>query len=377
LEDGDRPERIAAIRAAMESYLRGTVFAPPARGFLYIERSTPMHGLRRGLVAAIDLERYDWHPDARPLIRATEGTVKERIPPRMEIRRDAPLESPHVILLVDDDRRSFIEGLGERAKKRPARYSTSLMQGAGTISGWLLDDKEAWSFAAAELERLALKGASGTGDPFLYAVGDGNHSLATAKAVWDEYKAAHEDDPAVMDHRARWALVEIENIYDEGIEFEPIHRAVFGTTLDEVLDALSAMPGFAARPVDSSADLVRLTEDASAARTRFGVIAGSEQVLVETSAQGLSTIVLQPILDSFAAARSGRSIDYLHGADETIRVSDETRAEARAVGILLPPVGKADLFSTVARSGPLPRKSFSMGEAVEKRFYLECRRLFG
>lgn len=379
LEDGDRAARLGSIRAAMRSYLDGGVFAPPVRGMMYIERKTPRHPLRRGLVLTIDLERYRWEPESRPLIRATEGTVQERIPPRMEIRREAPIESPHVLLLVDDDERTLIEGIGERAKSRRPLYSTPLMLGAGAVSGWLVDAPADLEYFADGLELLAERARTRYGEvpqdaaPFLYAVGDGNHSLATAKAVWEEYKAAHASDPNLMDHAARWALVEVENIYDDGIEFEPIHRAVFGAGADEVLSALAALPDFAARSVGGAAELGRLVAEGTAPKTRFGVVAGNRAVLVETSASGLSTDALQPILDAFISSGGERSIDYLHGAEEVVRVG----SGAGAVGILLPPVGKADLFSTVARSGPLPRKSFSMGEAVEKRFYLECRHLFG
>jgi hypothetical protein len=268
-----------------------------------------------------------------------------------------------VLLLIDDDKRALIEGIGDRIRTRKPLYRTPLMLGAGEISGWLVEGEADLEFFAAGLERLAEKAltkygkASAGADPFLYAVGDGNHSLATAKAVWDEYKAAHAADPGLMDHPARWALVEAENIYDEGIEFEPIHRAVFGAGMDDVVKALAAMPGFTASEIGGTDELRRLVADGAAPKTRFGVVAAGKTLLIETSARGLSTDVLQPLLDAFVSARPGCSIDYLHGEDETIRVG----RDQDAVGILLPPVGKSDLFSTVARSGPLPRKSFSMG----------------
>jgi hypothetical protein len=349
---------------------------------MYIERATPHHDCRRGLVLAVDLERYKWDPAARPLIRATEGTVPERIPPRMEIRRGAPLESPHVLLLIDDDERKLIEGLGERARARKARYETNLMLGAGSIRGWALDEEEDWNYLATGLERLAARAEERYGDeiaaeaPFLFAVGDGNHSLATAKAVWDEYKAAHASDAAIMAHPARWALVEVENIYDEGIEFEPIHRILFGTTVTELSAALSTLPAFSATKVADATALARLVAEDSIGHTRYGLVSADACLLIETATSGVSTESLQPILDTFVAASKTRSIDYLHGSAETIRVALSPSSGSHAVGILLPPVGKADLFSTVARSGPLPRKSFSMGEAIEKRFYLECRSLF-
>ncbi len=398
LDDGDRSSRVAGIRSAMDAYLADGVFSRPFRGAMYIERATPHHALRRGLVLAVDLERYEWEAESRPLIRATEGTVRERIPPRMEIRRGAPLESPHVLLLIDDDERSLIEGLGDRAPRRAPRYETGLMLGAGSIRGWALDREEDWAYLAEGLERLAARSAArygaedgaGSGDraaaPFLFAVGDGNHSLATAKAVWDEYKAAHASDPSLMTHSARWALVEVENIYDEGIEFEPIHRVVFGADLAAVAAALSALPAYSATTVGDPVALSRLVAAEGVGHTRYGLVSPSGCLLVETAAQGVSTEPLQPLLDSFVASAPGRTIDYLHGADETVRVAlqggsspaDAPRGTAApgAVGILLPPVGKSSLFATVARSGPLPRKSFSMGEAVEKRFYLECRALF-
>jgi len=386
LEDPGRGERIAAIRRHMKATLEGGVFSEALQGIVYIERSTPQHARRRGLVLSLDLERYDWSPAARPLIRATEGTVKERIPPRMEIRRGAPLESPHVIVLIDDDDRSLIEGLGRRAQKKPARYATSLMLGAGSVRGWVLDDEQDFEYLAAGLERLAAKARQryGTtdGDAFLYAVGDGNHSLATAKAVWDEYKAAHATDPGIMDHPARWALVELENIYDEGIDFEPIHRVVFGTDLDALTRALSALPGFRTRPVAGIEELTRLVAEDGTAGNRYGLVSRSGMLLAETSARGIATEGLQSLLDAFILGRQADSsqaagIDYLHGTAETVRVALADDSGVPRVGLLLPPVGKSDLFAGVGRSGPLPRKSFSMGEAEEKRFYLECRLIFG
>ncbi|HCM26404.1 MAG: hypothetical protein A2Z99_20715 [Treponema sp. GWB1_62_6] len=377
LEDGDRKERTERVRSSMREYLDGGTFAPGLRSAVYIERGSPGHPRRRGIVLAVDLERYEWQVGTRPLIRATEGTVPERIPPRMEIRRGAPLEVPHILLLVDDEERRLIEGLGERASARPPLYSTPLMIGAGSIRGWALDREEDWAFMADGLERLAARaaeryGVSG-GDPFLYAVGDGNHSLATAKAVWDEYKAAHVAEPGLMDHAARWALVEVENIYDEGIDFEPIHRAVFGVTRSELADALSSLPGFSIEPAPGPAELERLVAEGSPDGNLYGLVSADGCSLVRTTAAGVATEGLQALLDAFVAARPGRSIDYLHGEEETIRVG----LRPGAVGLILPPIGKSALFSTVARSGPLPRKSFSMGDAIEKRFYLECRKLFG
>lgn len=385
LDEPQRRERIQSIQHTMRSYLDLGVFGSPLSACMYLERATPSHPLRRGLVLLIDLERYDWSPGARPWIRATEGTVQERIPPRMEIRRGAALETPHVILLVDDDQETLLEGLGARVVPRKPTYETTLMLGGGAVRGWRIDTAEDLELIATSLEALAqrsktryLRGAEASlmDDPFLFAVGDGNHSLATAKAVWEEYKALHEGAIDLLSHPARWALVEIENLYDRGIEFEPIHRVMFGARLDDIVELLSSLPDYSAQGVKTIEAMVRLVGDRDCNRTRYGIIAKNGAVVVETSAPGIATGPLQPLLDRWVGQKTGRSIDYLHGTEETLRVSLETKDSAPRVGILLPPVEKGDLFFTVARSGPLPRKSFSMGEAVEKRYYLECRALF-
>jgi hypothetical protein len=389
LSGADREERIGDIHRTMGAYMAEGIFAPPRRGCVYVERSTPRHPLRRGLLLAVDLEAYDWAPETRPLIRATEGTVPERLPLRMEVRRGAPLETSHVLLLIDDEEDTLLPGLGERAKRNPPRYDSPLMLNSGNIRGWFLDTEADWICLAEGLEKLAQRAVSryGTRDPlpFLYAVGDGNHSLASAKAVWEEYKAAHGGIGDPGDHPARWALVEVENLYDPGIGFEPIHRALFGPSAGEVLDLLAALPGFSSRPLGKTpgageqdrAELSRLVGDPEAPRARLGLLAGEERFLIESDAPGLITDSLQPLLDRFVADHPPYGIDYIHGEDELFRIAGTKPPGTPAAGLLLPPVKKSGLFQTVARRGPLPRKSFSMGEAEEKRFYLECRKLFG
>jgi hypothetical protein len=230
------------------------------------------------------------------------------------------------------------------------------MMNCGAVSGWAADTEDAWSLLANGLEALADK--SGKESPFLFAVGDGNHSLAAAKAVWEEFKKANAGDAALENHPARWALVEVENLYDPGISFQPIHRLVFGGSGGDVqpqvlLQALSSLP-----------DLHCQADDTSNGRI----------IKIESRSPDIATVSLQPLLDRFVA-ENGLAIDYIHGEDETRRLaSDPARP---AVGLILPPVRKDGFFKTVAQNGPLPRKSFSMGEAEEKRFYLECRRLFG
>ena len=380
LEDGGteaRNMRIRDIRNSMNAYIKEDVFASPRRCCVYLERSTVRHPKRRGIVLSVDLEQYDWTPESRPLIRSTEGTVAERLPSRIEIRRGAPLELPHVLLLIDDDEDSLIPSLGKIAQKSSPLYETPLMMNSGSVSGWALDTEEAWTFLAEGLETLADKagrrytlaagqppsncsycarpegtyGTVSSGErPFLFAAGDGNHSLATAKFVWEEYKKAHANEAVLSNHPARWALVEVENLYDPGISFEPIHRVVFGVELPELLEALSVLSDIKCWP-DASGRIIK----------------------IESLSSEIATASLQPLLDSFVKEK-GLLIDYIHGEDGVLRLAADPARPA--VGIILPPIKKDGLFKTVAQTGPLPRKSFSMGEAEEKRFYLECRRLF-
>jgi len=384
LDEENSALRIEGIHRSMRSYLESGIFAAPRRGFVYLERDTPFNRGRKGLVAAVDLEQYSWSPTARPMIRSTEGTVADRLPPRMAIRRNAPVETPHILLLIDDETNNLLQGLGARAKKTAPVYQGELMQDSGSISGWFLDSEDDFAFLADRLEELARRAltryetenaasvaqSASVSQPFLFAVGDGNHSLASAKEIWEEYKKAN----GVNNHPCRYALVEIENIYDPAIKFEPIHRVVFGLGFEESLKVLSALPGFSSRTIGGQEELVLLTRE-PVKGNRFGLISQNRYALVETSAGGLSTACLQPLLDNIVSASKGALvIDYIHGEDELFRISHNT--EKQAAGILLPPVQKAGFFETVAKNGPLPRKSFSMGEASEKRFYIECRKLF-
>ena len=349
------------IHSAMNSSLVNNDFAAPVQGGIYLERSTPYNKTRRGIVLAVDLEKYEWQPESRPLIRATEGTVAERLPPRIGIRRAASIETTHVLLLIDDEKDELIPALGIHAKKRQFLYSTDLMMNSGSITGWALDSQEALTCLTDGLEALAQKTAEryGVKDevPFLFAVGDGNHSLAAAKAVWDEYKAAHAGEAGIETHPAKYALVELENLHDPGISFEPIHRIIFGAPPAQLYDLIS-----------SRTDMKILkTEKAGWPANVFQIDSDSEDIV---------TVSLEPLLEKFLEQKGKNvSIDYIHGENELLRLAASQSQEA--VGLLLPPVNKNGFFKTIAQNGPLPRKSFSMGESCEKRFYLECRRLFG
>lgn len=395
LEKTVQETRITAIRQAMQKALAQEVLTE-FRGMMYIERRTPYHPRRRGLILALDLERYDWHPEARPLIRATEGTVAERLPPRIAIRRGAPLESPHIIILIDDEKCRLLEGLESIIPRQNPTYHTELMLGAGAVTGWKLDQEKQWQFVINSLEDLYAEAMTKYGplsaheEPFLFAVGDGNHSLATAKAVWEEYKAQHHGEPGLMQHPARYALVEIENLYDEGIQFEPIHRLVFGSSREGLFQYLQRMPGALIQPVATIDALEQRVRQGEPGKTLYGIVCSNRQFLLSIDFEGIATVPLQETLDRLCKEQ-GATLDYIHGSDEIRRIVQGKTAPGKSqepqisegregfsepLGIILPPIRKESLFATVSRSGPLPRKSFSMGEGIEKRFYLECRKLF-
>jgi hypothetical protein len=355
----DENERIAAIAARMRDYLAKGVFAPPLRGFIAVDRSTPHVESRRGLMVALDLERYDWRPGARSLVRATEATVEERLPPRLRVRENAVLELPHVLMLIDDPAHTVVEPVSDAAARATPLYDVELMDGAGRVRGYEVTneaeiarvERALGALAAPEVQR-AKYGAS-DGDPFLYASGDGNHSLAAAKLFWERRKpgltaAARERDPA------RFALVELVNVHEPGLRFEPIHRVVFGVDPDAFL-----------------ADLARVRGDGPTHALRWIAGTRSGVASLATAGEPLAVAALQSFLDEWLASHPGARIDYIHGDDALAQLA----ALPARIGFFLPAFEKSALFPTVARRGVLPRKAFSLGEAEEKRFYLEARRI--
>ncbi|MCR5495162.1 MAG: DUF1015 domain-containing protein [Treponema sp.] len=373
LNDSDKSARIKKIRENMKTYIEDGIFEDAQEEFIYVERTTAYGRVRHGLVCAIDLESYEWKPFSKALIRATEATIVERIPPRMEIRKGAPLESPHIMLLVNDPEHTLVEATGEKVKTSSPLYSGKLMQNSGSIEGWKVAGEENLEYVRKSLENLAEKNTASDGSVFLFAVGDGNHSLATAKAVWDEYKKEHPED---KESRVRYALVEIVNIYDTGLTFEPIHRVIFNTNAEELISQMEKELGGKRKELSSAEELEKSVKN-SKADFGFVYLKNGKQTytLLSTEITDLAVSRLQPALDSYLKQISeskAPEIDYIHGAQEIFRLG----AKENATGILLPPVAKDSFFATINGRGPLPRKSFSMGEADEKRFYLECRKLF-
>lgn len=378
LNDEGKAERIKKIKETMASYINGGIFEEPKARFVYVERTTAYGRVRKGLVAALDLDAYEWKPFSTALTRATEATILERIPPRMEIRRGAPLELPHIMLLANDPGRLLVEGIGKKIKAAGSAplYQGELMQNSGSIKGWAVESADDLAAVEAALQKLYEAGSK-NGSTFLFAVGDGNHSLATAKAVWEEEKKRLQESGAsaaqIQQSPVRFALVEIVNIYDEGLTFEPIHRVVFKADFAALVDSLKEKLGGTVVELKSKEELEAAVKKSSADFGFYYKENGAQKiVLLTTKITDLAVSRLQPALDEFLKGQPGSEIDYIHGADEIFRLGEKDGA----AGILLPPVAKDSFFDTIGSLGPLPRKSFSMGEASEKRFYLEARRLF-
>jgi hypothetical protein len=374
LEDGDEETRIQRIQAAMHSYLEQHILQP-FEGLLLVER-TIGGKTRRGLMMALDLERYDYNKGSQSLIRATEGTIIERLPPRIKIRFGAPLELPHILVLIDDPQRTVIEPLAQRKNLLTKLYDFELMQGSGHLAGHLVDSQELETQAIQALEKLAdpaafaeKYGVGSSQQVLLFAMGDGNHSLATAKAIWEKIKTK-----VGPDHPARYALVEVENVHDEALNFEPIHRVLFGVRRNVLVEMQAAFgENYRYVPSGSPAEMVEQVDAAKGPHQVIGVISaqGAGIIHIANSPTNLPVGTLQGFLDAFLKSGGAEKIDYVHGEEVTMRLG----SQPGNTGFYLPAMSKSDLFKTVILDGALPRKTFSMGEAHEKRFYVEARKI--
>ena len=352
-------KRIPKINETMKKYLAEELVCHPDSQ-IFVERTQSDGSVRRGIVAAIDLECYDYKKGATSLIRATEATVVERIPPRVAIRRGAEIELPHVMLLIDDPERTVIEPLIGSCKD--VAYDTELMLGGGHITGRFLteENKETVSLALnaliAPAAMTARYGKDGLA-PLLFAVGDGNHSLASAKAAYEEIKVAVGVE-AAANHPARYALVEIVNIHDDALKFEPIYRVMFGVDPEDVIAELEKF-------------LAAL--DGTAAPQSISYIYGDTkgETVAERPVRQLTVGTLQDFIDGYISTHAGSEVDYIHGKSSTAALSQRPDA----IGFIFDGMGKSDLFKTVIFDGALPRKTFSMGHAEDKRYYMECRKI--
>ena len=342
-------DRIRAINKNIDNYLKKGIFETLPKGYVLTVRQTPFVKRRIGLVACVDLEDYDYKKDAQPLVRATEGTIEERIPPRLKIRENAAIELPHIMILYDDEKREIAEKLYEQRAEFKKLYDFDLNMGGGHIEGYFIPESENLPEKFADLldeKRLIEK--YGRPDEFAFAVGDGNHSLATAKAHWNKVKVGLSDAERV-NHPARFALAEFVNVYDEGIYFEGIFRFVTGVDRDKFTSELK-----------------------KAVKGHYRLVNG--EIVEDVKGDGALPEVISGI-DAFIKdyiTKFGGSVDYVHGEENLIKL---VSAEKDAVGVMPDSLNKSDLFKYVSNSGALPRKTFSMGGGVEKRYYLEAKKI--
>jgi len=362
--------KIDSINESINTYLSdGTLYELPS-GFVLLSRATPRHSSRKGLILAVDLDQYDFTPGNHMRIRATEGTVLSRIPPRVRIRRNARLELPHIMLLIDDPDCSVIEpayeALSSSGKNR--LYDTSLMQGGGHITGYFT---EAGSDVSVRIINALTHLLKKSVDGFLFAVGDGNHSLATAKAHWDSIRPTLSFEAAAS-HSARFALVEVVNIHDTGLDFEPIHRVIFGLSNDDFYAAAGTFFAGQGFHFLNGDELAVLKGQFPVSSQTIPVISGGIcQYLVLTEPRHTLAIgSLQNVLDHILFLRTDVRLDYIHGEDAVRALSTTGN-----LGFLLPAISKNSFFETISAEGVFPRKTFSMGEAIEKRYYLEAKRI--
>lgn len=374
LEQAGGEERIRNIQMTMRKYMDEGILQPHD-GLVYVERTVDGK-TRRGIVLCLDLETYDYTKGSSSMIRATEGTIVDRLPPRIKIREGAALELPHILVLIDDPDHTVIEPINAAKSRLDKLYDFDLMFNSGHLAGYAVNDEfenqvvEALR-GLANPETFATKYGIGKDQPvLLFAMGDGNHSLATAKAIWEKMK------PQVgMDHPSRYALVEIENVHDEGLEFEPIHRVLFSLKKDLFAELEKAFgANFSYKPVSNADGMVRAVDAAQGEKQALGLVGGGKEfgvVEIANPSSNLPVGTIQAFLDIFLKEGGAEKIDYVHGEDVTVKLG----SQPGNAGFYLPGMSKSDLFKTVILDGALPRKTFSMGEAHEKRFYMEARKI--
>ena len=345
----DNASRIGAIEATMRSYLKNAVLASHPASFVYVERTLCTGAIRRGVVGTVDLEAYDFSEKTDKPIRATEKTVRSRIPPRVAIRKDASLELSHVLLLADDPTDRLLSGLEQKKATLPKLYDLDLMLGGGNLVGYLVSGNDAAEFSQAVADYEKERASVGT---LFYCVGDGNHSLATAKTCYEDLKTRLPTEEG-QDHPARYAMVELGNIRDKSLAFEPIHRLIVGKNPETVLSQLAKTAG-------------------ALEGHRITWVAGQKtgEIILDRKFGVLPVAALQSALDD-CLPEVGAELDYIHGEASLRKLAQEDNR----LGFLLTAIAKEDFFTGVALGGVFPRKTFSMGEATDKRYYTEARRI--
>ena len=349
LEQPDLQERICKIHDTMKHYLEQGILKAYDNAMIYTERIQSNGILRTGVIGRIDLEAYDYHPGSQSPVRATEATVLERIPPRMQVRENALLELPHIMILINDEQKTVIEACGMQKQEMKLLYDTDLMLGGGHVSGWLMNKVQQNAFQE-RLQNL-LKHAGN----LKFAMGDGNHSLATAKACYEKLKQEHPEQD-FSQHPARYALAELVNLHSPALEFEAIHRIVTETSPAQLLEYLKQNLELSESPAEQEIVILQGTEQ--------------KKYYIHKPCSALAVGSLQTQLDSYLKQHSGK-IDYIHGVQTVAQLAQKPDS----IGFLLPDMDKNLLFSGVEKDGVLPRKTFSTGHAEDKRYYMECRKI--
>lgn len=360
LEENDVEERIEKINKTMEEYLNKDLFIEYKNSMIYSERTQADGKVKEGLIGIVDLEDYNFEKGSTSLIRATEKTIIERIPPRIKVRENASLELPHILILIDDEKKEIIECLKNKVSKEDLVYDFDLMQNGGHLKGYVLND-ETMDEIDSKLENLSnqenFEKKYNVKDKgiLLFAMGDGNHSLATAKTMYENLKKTMSPDE-YLNHPARYALVELVNLHSEALEFEAIHRVIFDVDVENLLEELQKYYNINKNGIGQEFRIVTENID--------------EKWYIENPKSNIAVGSLQLFLDEYLSNNEGR-IDYIHGEN----VTRELGSQKGNVGIILDAMKKEELFKTVILDGALPRKTFSMGHANDKRFYLESRKI--
>ena len=377
LETPEAEEHAKNIRPSMDKYLKD-VLVEQGEGFVYLERDLG-DKVRQGLVVALDLEQYDYRPSSKTLIRATEGTIIERVKPRLKIRRNASLEISHILVLIDDEKCEIVEGFAKGKQNLKKLYSTKLMQKGGSIEAYQVADEKSLEKVYEGLKSLVdvkrQEERYGAKNPMLFAMGDGNHSFATAQAYWNEIKGELTEEEKKT-HPARYALVELVNIHETALNFEPIHRAIFSVdaqaAIDFVMGYYKKMGKEAnIEKVNNSEEMLNAVINDKTAHVIGVINNGVNYVLkIELSAAQIAVAALDNALDIYVKENNVKE-DYIHGEDVTIEIGKDRNN----IGFILPWMDKNTFFKAVVQDGALPRKTFSLGHANEKRYYMEAKRI--
>lgn len=360
LEEENVEERIKNINYNMQKVLGDNIFNEYMNSMIYLERTQNDGKVREGLIGTIDLEEYNYEVGSQSLIRATEKTVLERIPPRVKVRKNASLELPHIMILIDDEKKSIIEELKTKIAEEDKVYDFNLMMNGGHIKGYKLNENiqnEIINKMSALGEKEYFENRYGVKDKgvLLFAMGDGNHSLATAKACYEKLKTTMSEEE-YLNHPARYALVEIVNLHSEALEFEAIHRVVFNISPEHLISKLN--------------EYYKTNENGNGQKIEYLYKDVKKEIYIENPKSNIAVGSLQLFLDEYMKEFGGK-VDYIHGED----VVENLSKEDGNIGFILEPMTKNELFKTVILDGALPRKTFSMGHSYDKRYYLEARKI--